>query len=790
MMVYSTVNPVIKALSPNEGWVTGGETITVIGENFFPGLQIVFGSTAVWGELITPHALRVNTPPRHLSGVVEVTLAFKNKTFCKNNPGRFAYIAMTDPTIEYGFQRLCKIIPRHPGDPERLPREIILKRAADLAEALYTMPSRGGMVGFRSPPLHLVSQPLQQQPQQPTSSSSSSLFCMSQEGGGGGGGGGEVDELDHEQECHHHQQHHRQQQQQQLNNHCTTSNNNDNNHANPISLCSNLSSLEMGSMNSVLALTNRNGIHLYPYGMTTTTPTPVTTTATTPITATMSSLFHSPSILSSLEHNEHRDNLSALYDSRLGLHRALYTFDGKDNNDHSNNCSCTTTSGPLKTTTTHLTYSTSNSESIVGENSPESSTAATTTTTNAGVSSNCQSHLNLQRSQHRFGDVVENDHEEADNNNSGNNDYSANHESCLIMGGNKKLRQSTFFTESTNHHHQHQHHPHPLKRLRSSDWSLDETHTSEARLRQETNDALIKMTNNSFQTITRNGSPPYLQRMNNDTVVPEMNSSHHEKQLISSCLSTSFTSHMNHSYCEASQATTLDSTNGSNSNNNNSDNCLSKSINTNGIYEYNDNAAQTNNNVNQSLCPQITSYSKFNKSSNYAENKNRSHVSLAKSTTCGLPTNELTSMIGNKTTDNDHNNNNNNNSWTGSSSNLHVSVNVIDPHLSTSSIYPLDNYTNHDIQSTSSSSSLCSKTQESLSSTRNPVNTTSTLSPVLTRTNSLQSSTNHRHQIPLMQRVKTLSSPLSSSTSISSSSSSSPSSSSSSTSSAATVMIQ
>ncbi|VDP63127.1 unnamed protein product [Schistosoma curassoni] len=49
--IYSTISPVIKALSPNEGWVTGGETITVIGENFFPGLQIVFGSTAVWGEV-------------------------------------------------------------------------------------------------------------------------------------------------------------------------------------------------------------------------------------------------------------------------------------------------------------------------------------------------------------------------------------------------------------------------------------------------------------------------------------------------------------------------------------------------------------------------------------------------------------------------------------------------------------------------------------------------------------------------------------------------------------------
>ncbi|VDP71026.1 unnamed protein product [Echinostoma caproni] len=159
-VICPTVTPVIKALSPNEGWITGGETVTVIGENFFHGLQVVFGSTVVWGELLTPHALRVQTPPRHLPGIVDVTVAFKNKTFCKNNPGRFAYmcndvkfilneciycrslLAITDPTIEYGFQRLCKIIPRHPGDPERLPREIILKRAADLAEALYTMPTR------------------------------------------------------------------------------------------------------------------------------------------------------------------------------------------------------------------------------------------------------------------------------------------------------------------------------------------------------------------------------------------------------------------------------------------------------------------------------------------------------------------------------------------------------------------------------------------------------------------------------------------------------------------------
>lgn len=49
---------------------------------------------------------------------------------------------MNEPTIDYGFQRLTKLVPRHPNDPERLPKEVVLKRAADLAEALYSMPTQ------------------------------------------------------------------------------------------------------------------------------------------------------------------------------------------------------------------------------------------------------------------------------------------------------------------------------------------------------------------------------------------------------------------------------------------------------------------------------------------------------------------------------------------------------------------------------------------------------------------------------------------------------------------------
>ncbi|GAA6066173.1 transcription factor COE1 isoform X1, partial [Tachysurus ichikawai] len=85
--------PCIKAISPSEGWTTGGATVIIIGDNFFDGLQVIFGTMLVWSELITPHAIRVQTPPRHIPGVVEVTLSYKSKQFCKGTPGRFIYTA-------------------------------------------------------------------------------------------------------------------------------------------------------------------------------------------------------------------------------------------------------------------------------------------------------------------------------------------------------------------------------------------------------------------------------------------------------------------------------------------------------------------------------------------------------------------------------------------------------------------------------------------------------------------------------------------------------------------------
>lgn len=50
--MYFAAYPCIKAICPNEGWTTGGTNVVVIGENFFDGLQVVFGSLIVWSEVI------------------------------------------------------------------------------------------------------------------------------------------------------------------------------------------------------------------------------------------------------------------------------------------------------------------------------------------------------------------------------------------------------------------------------------------------------------------------------------------------------------------------------------------------------------------------------------------------------------------------------------------------------------------------------------------------------------------------------------------------------------------
>ena len=72
--------------------MSGGSTCVIVGENFFEGLQVVFGgSMLIWGELITPNAIKIQLPARHTPGPCDVTLSFKGKQFCRDMPGRFVY---------------------------------------------------------------------------------------------------------------------------------------------------------------------------------------------------------------------------------------------------------------------------------------------------------------------------------------------------------------------------------------------------------------------------------------------------------------------------------------------------------------------------------------------------------------------------------------------------------------------------------------------------------------------------------------------------------------------------
>lgn len=67
-------------------------------------------------QLITPHAIRVQTPPRHIPGVVEVTLSYKSKQFCKGAPGRFVYTGESKlpPPCSPFFYRLIHVPPLFP----------------------------------------------------------------------------------------------------------------------------------------------------------------------------------------------------------------------------------------------------------------------------------------------------------------------------------------------------------------------------------------------------------------------------------------------------------------------------------------------------------------------------------------------------------------------------------------------------------------------------------------------------------------------------------------------------
>ena len=55
---FFTAAPCIKAICPSEGWTSGGNTVIIIGDNFFEGLQVVFGTMTVWSEVMLYNHLK------------------------------------------------------------------------------------------------------------------------------------------------------------------------------------------------------------------------------------------------------------------------------------------------------------------------------------------------------------------------------------------------------------------------------------------------------------------------------------------------------------------------------------------------------------------------------------------------------------------------------------------------------------------------------------------------------------------------------------------------------------
>ncbi|XP_046846295.1 transcription factor COE4-like [Xenia sp. Carnegie-2017] len=139
--------PMIKAICPCEGLTLGGTSVLVIGDNFFEGLQVLFGPAAAWIEMISPTMINVLAPPNFTPGSVDVTLSYLASRFCTQAPGKFMYLA--EPTLDFQLNRLQKLT-KHVGDPENLSKEIILRRAADVLENIYkplpNTPSSGYIV--------------------------------------------------------------------------------------------------------------------------------------------------------------------------------------------------------------------------------------------------------------------------------------------------------------------------------------------------------------------------------------------------------------------------------------------------------------------------------------------------------------------------------------------------------------------------------------------------------------------------------------------------------------------
>eukprot|EP00731_Ephydatia_muelleri_P038370 Em0735g4a len=109
------------------------------GNDFFEGLEVVFGTLPASCEVLSPNAIAVRAPQSPRPGEVDITLTFKGSQFCMHNPGKFLYISTDDEDLDHNFARLERIL-RNQDDQDNIPKDILLRRAADALEMFYSFP--------------------------------------------------------------------------------------------------------------------------------------------------------------------------------------------------------------------------------------------------------------------------------------------------------------------------------------------------------------------------------------------------------------------------------------------------------------------------------------------------------------------------------------------------------------------------------------------------------------------------------------------------------------------------
>ncbi|MPY18868.1 IPT/TIG domain-containing protein [Paenibacillus glucanolyticus] len=90
--------PVIDQVTPNSGYLTGGEKITIQGSNFFTGLKVYFGTTEATVSSITSTELKVVSPASSTVGLVDLTIVNNDGTQGSLSNG-YTYLALPSPVI-------------------------------------------------------------------------------------------------------------------------------------------------------------------------------------------------------------------------------------------------------------------------------------------------------------------------------------------------------------------------------------------------------------------------------------------------------------------------------------------------------------------------------------------------------------------------------------------------------------------------------------------------------------------------------------------------------------------